>query len=175
MRRRHIDNSSHGNRAPILTAGAVAVAVMAAIGQPQCSSSRRRYEPYWVAWRLLSLDRGWSHATRERAREAHDTALHPAGEGPNRQAGPRELRRALGSDHGTVKRIALQLGYGMESVRSWVAQADIDEGHSAGLTTTESAEMKALKQEVRQLRRANEILKRASAFFVAELDRRYTK
>jgi len=87
----------------------------------------------------------------------------------------RELRRELGSDHGTVKRIALQLGYGMESVRSWVAQADIDEGHSAGVTTTESAEVKALKQEVRELRRANEILKRASAFFGAELDRHYTK
>ncbi len=87
----------------------------------------------------------------------------------------RQLRHELGSDHGTVKRIADQLGYGVESVRSWVAQADIDEGHSAGTTTAEAAEIKALRQEVKELRRANEILKRASAFFGAELDRQYTK
>ena len=50
-------------------------------------------------------------------------------------------------------------------------QADIDEGVTAGTTTAEAERVRALEQEVRELRRANEILKRASAFFAAELDR----
>jgi transposase len=88
----------------------------------------------------------------------------------------RQLRAELGTDHGTVYRVAIQLGYGIESVRAWVRQADIDEGVSAGTTTagttTADAErIKRLEQENRELRRANEILKRASAFFAAELDR----
>jgi transposase len=56
-------------------------------------------------------------------------------------------------------------------VRAWVRQADIDDGVTAGTTTTEAERIKALEQENRELRRANEILKRASAFFAAELDR----
>jgi len=83
----------------------------------------------------------------------------------------RQLRAELGTDHGTVYRVAKQLGYGIESVRSWVRQADIDEGVTAGTTTAEAARIKALEQEVRELRRANAILKSASAFFAAELDR----
>jgi transposase len=51
-----------------------------------------------------------------------------------------------------------------------VRQADIDEGVTPGTTTGEAERIKALEQEVRELRRANEILKRASAFFAAELD-----
>lgn len=50
-----------------------------------------------------------------------------------------------------MKRVAAQLGYGAESVRSWVRQADIDEGHLAGVSTSESERMKALEQEVREL------------------------
>jgi transposase len=83
----------------------------------------------------------------------------------------RQLRAELGTDQGTVYRVAKQLGYGPESVRAWVRQADIDEGVTAGTTTAEAERVKALEQEVRELRRANEILKRASAFFAAELDR----
>ena len=83
----------------------------------------------------------------------------------------RQLRSEVGSDYGTVKRVAEQLGYGIESVRSWVRQADIDEGVTAGTTTAEAQRVKALEQEVRELRRANAILKSASAFFAAELDR----
>jgi transposase-like protein len=83
----------------------------------------------------------------------------------------RQLRAEVGSDYGTVKRVAGQLGYGIESVRSWVRQADIDEGVTAGTTTAEAQRVKALEQEVRELRRANAILKSASAFFAAELDR----
>jgi transposase len=83
----------------------------------------------------------------------------------------RQLRKELGTDHGTVYRVAKQLGYGIESVRAWVRQADTDDGVTAGTTTAEAERIKALEQENRELRRANEILKRASAFFAAELDR----
>ena len=85
----------------------------------------------------------------------------------------RTLRAELGHDHGTVQRVASQLGYGTESVRSWVRQADIDEGHTAGLTTSDAERLKALEQENRELKRANEILKRAATFFGAELDRQH--
>jgi transposase-like protein len=59
----------------------------------------------------------------------------------------------------------------VESVRSWVRQADIDDGQVAGVSTADAEELRRLRQEVRELRRANEILRRASAFFAAELDR----
>ena len=85
----------------------------------------------------------------------------------------RTLRRELGTEHGTVKRVAQQLGYGVESVRSWVRQADIDDGTAPGMTTTESNRIKELEQELRELRRANEILKRAASFFGAGLDRQH--
>ena len=83
----------------------------------------------------------------------------------------RELRKELGTDHGTVYRVANQLGYGVESVRAWVRQADVDEGVKPGVSSDEAARVKALEQEVKELRRANAILKSASAFFAAELDR----
>lgn len=87
----------------------------------------------------------------------------------------RTLRTELGTDQGTVSRVARQLGYGVESVRSWVRQADIDDGHAPGVRTTESAKLKELEQEIRELKRANEILKRAASFFGAELDRQHRK
>jgi transposase-like protein len=83
----------------------------------------------------------------------------------------RQLRAELGTDHGTVKRIASQLGYGVESVRSWVHQADVDEGRVPGTTSDDAKRIKELEQENRELKRANSILKSASAFFAAELDR----
>lgn len=83
----------------------------------------------------------------------------------------RELRKELGTEHGTVYRVANQLGYGVESVRAWVRQADVDEGAKPGTSSDEAARVKALEQEVKELRRANAILKSASAFFAAELDR----
>ena len=83
----------------------------------------------------------------------------------------RQLRAELGTDHGTVKRVAGQLGYGIESVRNWVHQADIDEGRLSGTTTTDVERIKQLEQENKELKRANSILKSASTFFAAELDR----
>lgn len=83
----------------------------------------------------------------------------------------RTLRSELGTDHGTVQRVADQLGYGLESVRMWVRQADIDEGLASRTPTVDKQRIAALEQEVKELRRANAILKSASAFFAAELDR----
>ena len=83
----------------------------------------------------------------------------------------RQLRAERGVEHGCVERVAKQLGYGTESVRNWVRQSDVDDGVKPGTTTAEAERIKALEQEVRELKRANEILKRASAFFAAELDR----
>jgi transposase len=82
-----------------------------------------------------------------------------------------QLRKELGTDQGTVGRVARQLGIGVESLRTWVRQHDIDGGMKPGVTTDDMEELKALRQEVRELRRANDILKKASAFFAAELDR----
>ncbi len=83
----------------------------------------------------------------------------------------RSLRAETGTVTGSVRRVAEQLGYGVEPVRSWVKQADIDEGAVPGVTTEEAGRVRALEQEVRELRRANEILRRAATFFGAELDR----
>jgi transposase len=83
----------------------------------------------------------------------------------------RSLQAETGMTHGAVRRVADQLGYGVESVRTWVKQAAIDDGQRPGVTTAESEHVRALEQEVRELRRANEILRRAATFFGAELDR----
>lgn len=84
-----------------------------------------------------------------------------------------ELGTEQGTEQGTIKRVARQLGYGTESVRLWVNQADVDDGEKPGVSTEEAARVKELEQEVRELRRANEILKRAATFFGAELDRQH--
>src|ERR687884_1989218 len=72
---------------------------------------------------------------------------------------------------GAVTRVARQLGIGPESLRSWVKQAEIDSGKRPGVTTAEQRRIAELERENRELRRANEILKAASAFFARELDR----
>ncbi len=85
----------------------------------------------------------------------------------------RRLREELGTEHGTVRRVATQLGYGVESVRSWVRQADVDDGAKPGTTTEAAGRIRELEQRNRELERANEILKAAAAFFGAELDRQH--
>lgn len=72
---------------------------------------------------------------------------------------------------GAVTRIATQLGIGPESLRKWVGKAEVDRGGRAGTTTQDAWRIAELERENRELRRANEILKSASAFFAAELDR----
>jgi transposase len=83
----------------------------------------------------------------------------------------RQLRAETGQRHGAIPRVADQLGCGVESLRSWVKRYEVDAGQEPGTTSAEAERIKALEQENRELRRANEILKRASAFFAAELDR----
>jgi transposase len=63
------------------------------------------------------------------------------------------------------------VGISSETLRKWVRRAEVDGGQRPGLTSDEAAEIKRLKREVAELRRANEILKAAAAFFGAELDR----
>jgi transposase len=77
----------------------------------------------------------------------------------------RTLRDELGTSHETVQRVAEQLGYGVESVRSWVKQADTDDGLVGGTTTSDKKRIAELEQENKELKRANSILKSASAFF----------
>jgi len=82
------------------------------------------------------------------------------------------LREETGQKQGTVLRVATQLDIGVESLRGWVKQHEIDGGFRPGVTWSEAKRIKELEQEVRELRRANEILKSASAFFARELDPR---
>ncbi len=70
-----------------------------------------------------------------------------------------------------IESIAEKLGVHRETLRVWVRRVEVDEGHRPGLTTDERARMKELERENKELRRANEILKAAAAFFGAELDR----
>ncbi|OPX07351.1 transposase, partial [Gordonia sp. i37] len=72
---------------------------------------------------------------------------------------------------GAVKRIADQLGVHPEALRNWVRQAEVDGGVRAGTTTEDADRIAQLERENRELRRANTILKQASAFFAAEIDR----
>jgi transposase len=76
------------------------------------------------------------------------------------------------SEFEAIRSIAAKLGIGSsETLRKWVRRAEIDGGTRPGKTSEELAEIRALKKENAELRRANEILKSASAFFAAELDR----
>lgn len=68
----------------------------------------------------------------------------------------RKIRAETGQKHGAVQRVADQLGYGLESVRSWVRQADIDDGAAPGISLEDAERMKRLEQENRELRRAND-------------------
>lgn len=69
----------------------------------------------------------------------------------------RMIRAETGQSHGAVQRVAAQLGYGVESVRGWVKQADIDGGVTVGVTTAEAERVKRLEQDNRELKRANEM------------------
>jgi transposase len=70
-----------------------------------------------------------------------------------------------------IESVAAKIGSSPETVRKWVRRAEVDTGAQPGMTSEEHAEVKRLRREVAELRRANEILKAAAAFFGAELDR----
>jgi transposase len=80
-----------------------------------------------------------------------------------------------GQSFGVVPRIAKQLGVGAESLRGWLKQAEIDAGNRRGTSSADAARIAELEREVRDLRRANDILKAASVFFATELDGRPKK
>ncbi len=122
----------------------------------------------WVWWRLRTLVTGMEpcrESSRRASRLRVGTRMRRR---PPRCGWSGPCGRSWGSEHDTVKRVAEQLGYGVESVRLWVHQADIDDGHEPGMSTAEAARVRELEQEVRELCRANEILKRAASFFGAE-------
>lgn len=83
-----------------------------------------------------------------------------------------DVRAETGEKHGAIVRIAKQLGVGVESLRNWVNQADVDAGRRGGTSTADAQRIAELERENRELRRANDILKAASVFFATELDGR---
>jgi transposase len=106
---------------------------------------------------------------------AHNRDNHPS-----QRRYPPELReRAVrmvqetieqtGERFGAIIRVARQLGVGSESLRTWVRQAEVDGGRRPGLSTAEQQRIAELERDNRELRRANDILKAASAFFAREL------
>jgi transposase len=82
-----------------------------------------------------------------------------------------DARRDPASRSGAIARIADQLGINRETLRNWVTQAEVDAGDRPGTTTDQAQRLAELEREVHELRRTNAILKSASAFFAAELDR----
>jgi len=86
----------------------------------------------------------------------------------------REAKDEYPSQWAAIESIAGKIGCTTETLRRWVRQAERDGGVREGVTTVEQQRIKDLEREVRELRKANEILKVASAFFAqAELDRRF--
>jgi transposase len=83
-----------------------------------------------------------------------------------------EVRERDGKGRGEIARVAAQLGVHREALRTWIRQAEIDGGQRPGATTEDKRRIAELEREVRELRRANEILKAASAYFARELDPR---
>ena len=93
-------------------------------------------------------------APRKYPEELRERAIRMAG----------DLRRDPATRTGALRRVGEQLGINPETLRNWVQQAEIDEGHRPGVTTDEAKRIAELEREVKELRRANEILKTASAF-----------
>jgi len=87
-----------------------------------------------------------------------------------------EHQSEYGSQWAAMTSIAGKVGCTAETLRKWVRQTEINQGKRAGITSTESEKLKELMRENRELKQANEILRKAAAFFAqAELDRRPRK
>lgn len=81
-----------------------------------------------------------------------------------------EHRGEYASEWAAITSIAGKLGVGTEALRLWLRRAQVDQHHRPGVTTAEQDRIRELERENRELRRANDILKAASAFFARELD-----
>jgi len=111
----------------------------------------------WVNQRFLNTEKRYSPEVRERAVRM-----------------VLEQQKEHDSQWAAIGSIAGKIGCTSETLRRWVRQAERDQGLRAGPTTEERERIKALKREVKELRQANEILRKASAYFAqAELDRRF--
>jgi transposase len=85
----------------------------------------------------------------------------------------RTLRAELGTDRGIAQRVALQIGYGVESVRSWLRQAEIDDGPRGGVSSDGFATIQLVEQDNRELKGANELFRRAASRSGAERERQH--
>lgn len=83
-----------------------------------------------------------------------------------------EVRAETGNERGSIAKVGRQLGINTETLRNWVNKAEVDSGQRPGITSEDKKRIAELEREVRELRRANEILKAASAYFARELDLR---
>jgi transposase len=81
-----------------------------------------------------------------------------------------ELRAESGNARGSIARVGQRLGINPETLRNWVEKSEVDSGQRPGTTSDDRKRIAELEREVRELRRANEILKAASAYFARELD-----
>ena len=116
-------------------------------------------EPYRVSRRLQTL-RDWSHETKNRySPELRERAVRLV---LDHQGEQESQWAAIGS-------VSSKIGCSAETLRKWVRQAERDEGVRPGLTSAERDRLKALERENRELRRANEILREASAYFAPPL------
>jgi transposase len=86
-----------------------------------------------------------------------------------------ELRAETGNARGSIARVGQRLGINTETLRNWVNKAEVDSGQRPGTTTGDKQRIAELERENRELRRANEILKAASAYFARELDPRHPR
>ncbi len=86
-----------------------------------------------------------------------------------------ELRAESGGGRGAVAQVGRQLGINPETLRNWVSQAEVDSGERPGTTTEDRKRIAELERENKELRRANEILKAASAYFAREPGPRYPR
>jgi transposase len=86
-----------------------------------------------------------------------------------------EVRERSGQSVGAIAQVADKLGINRETLRNWVRRQEVDDGRRPGMSTGDRQRIAELERENRELRRANAILKSASAFFAAELDRPPTR
>ena len=125
------------------------------------------------------VDQSWADSSTSTKRQPE-----AAGQAPWQRFGTPQRERAVAlvfekvnageysSQWDAIRSVATKVGVSREALRRWVRQAEVDAGARPGATSAEAAEVKQLRREVAELRRANEILKAASAFFARELDPR---